>query len=225
MPGKWTAVRKWAASFSNVLAAASTPVLAGATLYLACSARDSADSAREAAEAATKTVEVASVIVGTVKDTADAAKASVDVTREWFELSQRPFVNLSGWRIIRINNSMVIRGTLNDIANVPTHIETVCVWAGLQQTVDSQKTYHKIELAENAIAFMDHHQWIQYPPLQWRNLEDGQAAGFLSTMYTISREGTRRKEHWRVESEIHAGKPAEFTIGTIDMYRVEETIC
>ena len=219
----------------NMLAQLSTPVLAVATLYLAFSAKDSAESARKAAETAGETVAAVKEVVELVRETANTASASVDITREWFELSQRPFINLGGWEIEgRVGGVVVIRGKLNDIANVPTTIEKVCVWSGAQQVIDSLRNYVPVGLAENVIAFMDHHQWVLYGPLPLRSLAEGQPLGYLSTVYTFSREGTSASETWRVDSIISptavpavpAVEPTvTFLIRIIDMYRVEEATC
>lgn len=205
---------KWA-TFSAILTSLATPVLAGATLYLAYSAKNSADSAKTAATTATAT--------------AETAKDSINIIRRWFELSQRPFVNLGQWQIILDRQEMAVQGRLYDVAHVPTDIEKVCVWTGTAQTVDSQRTYAEIALAENAMAFRDHYQLITYGVFQRRDdAPAGTSIAYLSTIYTLSTESTSFRETWRVDTEIlmvlrEGRRSREFM--PIDMYRVDSTPC
>ena len=178
------------------------------------------------AEAARETAVAVEAAVIVVRETADIARESVDVTRDWFELSPRPFISLGGWEIVaRDSGRVVIRGRLSDVAGVPTTIENVCIWSGPQQVVESQRNFVQVNLDDNAIAFMDHHQWVLYGPLPLRTQVVGQRIGFLSTIYSFSREGTSSSETWRVDSEVLVAEESRLLIRTIDMYRVEEVTC
>ena len=193
-------IQRWLTLSLKALTALSTPVVAIATVYLALYAQRSADLATE----------------------------SVQIIRTQVEVSQRPFVTLGGrWTILQVGpNMMSLRGELHDAARVPTSIDRVCVWASGTQTIDSQRAYISPNLRDDAIVFQDaHHQWFNYPAIP-RTASAGRF-GYLSTIYTISREGAddSTEETWRVESEVVAGDESTVLVRTIDMHRTEDVPC
>ena len=197
----WSIVK----AFGAWLTAASTLVVAVATIYLAFSARSSSESAREAAE---------------------AARESVDLTKRLFELSQRPLVTLDGdWEVNQVGGRVVeIRGELHDQVGVPTTVERICAWAGTQQSVDSMKRYLSMNTNEGALVFRNLHHWFIYPRVQL-SMPDNGRLGYLSTVYTISREGTDVSETWRVESEIVVEEESNIRVRTINKRRVAQAPC
>ena len=77
---------------------------------------------------------------------------------------------------------------------------------------------------EGALVFRNLHHWFIYPRVQL-SMPDNGRLGYLSTVYTISREGTDVSETWRVESEIVVEEESNIRVRTINMRRVAQAPC
>ena len=200
----WKTVDRW-----KVLDRCLAALLAVATLCLAYSAWESADTARQSADTARQSAESASESAAATRDiaeivqgVADSAAQSVETTREWFELSQRPFVYPQTPRLALVDpSSRQVRAVLQleDVANVPAIVQKVCTWQNRTLLDYDRRQYDDVTVRETSIVFGPVHYNVNFPAIVAP--QSGQAVRMnISLVYTFARDGSDAPYTWRMDA-------------------------
>ena len=214
----WEAVDRW-----RVVDRCLRFLLAVATLYLAFSARESADTARQSAESAAASAAATRDIAEIVQGIADSADRSVETTREWIELSQRPFVVPTTWELTReagTPRQAAFRAQLHDSANVPATIQKVCIVQSPAFLDYDRRRYDDITTREPSILFEPLYYAVSFPAIIVPQQQDGTQVRYLSVVYTFAREGSERRHTWRADAVARFGARSDGEIS----YNVTTTL-
>ena len=180
-----------------------TAALTLATIYLAYSASDSADAARESAKTASTSAAATREIAEIVKGVADSAERSVETTRKWFELSQRPFVYPAVWQVAIVDrNSRRARVVvqLTDSAEVPATVQKVCIWQDRVLIDYDRRPYEDVTVRERSVVFGPVHYNVNFRDIVLPEQQDQGVRMHLSLVYTFARDGAEQRYTWRMDT-------------------------
>ena len=133
-----------------------------------------------------------------VKGVADSAERSVETTRKWFELSQRPFVYPAVWQVAIVDrNSRRARVVvqLTDSAEVPATAQKVCIWQDRVLIDYDRRPYEDVTVRERSLVFGPVYYNVNFRDIVLPEQQDQGVRMHLSLVYTFAPRWCRATLH------------------------------